>query len=204
MLKSALKTTLIIAIAFLFTACNNYKQAMKVMPNQIKQANQCISKDEDYESNCYDLISYKNSVALIRLGIKSYSQGEYEKAFRLYTQAKQNENFYANALLSELYLKGRGVKKNQKKALQLLQETKNVDPIASYKLSYYHIKKKNYKTAIKLLEFAAKNSVKPAQLKLSEIYANGVYAQANMEKSIFWMQKYESDNKGFMYKIYGI
>lgn len=200
MIKIALKSISVIAITFIFTACNNYKQALKEIPNHTAQANQCISNDQEYETNCYDLISYKNSVALLRLGIKSYSQGDYEEAFNLYTQAKQKGNFYANALLSELYLKGRGVQKDEKKALKLLQDTKNVDPIAAYKLSFYHIDKKNYKTAINLLTFAATNDVKAAQAKLSKLYLE----QENQKKSSYWMQKYENDNTSFMYQIYGI
>ncbi len=204
MVNQASKLAFVFAITFLFTACNKYKESQKILPTEISHANQCISDDKDYEMNCYDLISYKNSIALIRLGIRSYSQGEYKKAFMLYNQAKQKGNFYANALLSELYLKGRGVAKNKKKALELLEDTKDVDPIAAYKISYYYISKKRYKKAVELLEFAAKNEVKPAQTELSKIYANGAYTQANMEKSIFWMDKYDKNETGFMYKIYGI
>lgn len=205
MLKSTTKLLVTSAIAsILLTGCNNYEQSLKVLPTELAQANQCISQDKEFEENCYDLISYKNTIAILRLGIKKYSEGKYKDAFTLYTLAQQRGNFYANALLSELYLKGRGVVKNQEIGIDLLKDTKKVDPMAAYKLSFYYLNEKDYDEVIELLTFAANNNVKNAQLELSKIYANGKIVKPDTQKSIFWLEKFENKTNSFMMKIYGI
>lgn len=188
----------------LLSGCNNYEESLKVLPNEIGQANQCISANKEFEKDCYDLISYKNSIALLRLGIKEYALGNYKNAYDLYTLAQQRGNFYANALLSELYFKGRGAQKNQEKGLDLLKDVDNVDPIAAYKLSFYYLTKKDYSEVIELLEFAARNNVKEAQQKLSEIYAEGKITKVNKTKSDELKKAYEDKSNSFITKIYGI
>lgn len=205
MYKTTSKLLLTSAIAtLLFTGCTKYEQSLKVLPNEIQQANQCIDTDKEFEANCYDLIAHKNSVALLRLGILENAKSNYKDAFDLYTLAQQRGNFYANALLADLYFNGRGIKQDQEMGLKLLKDVDNVDPLAAYKLSFYYISKKDYSEAIKLLTFAANNNVKKAQLELSKAYANGTIVKMNSEKSIFWMQKHEEMNEDFMNKIYGI
>ena len=190
--------------SILFTGCNQYEKSLKILPNEIAQANECISTNKEYERDCYDLISYKNSIALLRLGIKAYADDKYTEAFNLYTLAQQRGNFYANALLSELYFKGKGVKQNQKMGLKLLKDVDAVDPIAAYKLSFYYLNKKEYSDVVELLEFAAKNNVKDAQKALAKIYAEGKITKANTKRSDELKKAYEDKSNNFITKIYGI
>jgi len=204
-MKKSTKVLVTAALAsVVFTGCNQYEKSLKILPNEIAQANECISTNKEYEKDCYDLISYKNSIALLRLGIKEYGQGKYTDAYQLYTLAKQRGNFYANALLSELYFKGRGVKQNQEMGLKLLEDVEDVDPIAAYKLAFYYLSKKENADALELLEYAAKNNVKDAQLKLSKIYAEGKITKANPEKSKALQKAYEDKTNSFISKIYGL
>lgn len=204
-MKKSIKTLITVALAsIVLTGCNKYEQSLKILPNEIAQANECISTNKEYEKDCYDLISYKNSTALLRLGIKEYAEGNHTNAYKLYTLAKQKGNFYANALLSELYFKGKGVKQNQEMGLNLLKDVDNVDPIAAYKLSFYYLTKKEFSDAVELLEFAALNNVKDAQLKLSKIYAEGKITKQNKEKSEALQKAYEDKSNSFISKIYGL
>lgn len=205
MMKISSKLLMITAISsLLLTGCNKYEQSLKVLPNEIAQANECKNTNKEFEVDCYDLISYKNSIALLRLGIKAYSKGNYDEALKRYSLAQARGNFYANALLSDLYFKGRGVKQNQKKGIELLKDVDNVDPIAAYKLAFYYLNKKDYREAIKLLTFASDNNVKDAQLKLSKIYADGNYTKINTEKSKALYKQYEDKSNSMIAKIYGI
>jgi len=191
-------------IALLFTGCGQYEKAQKVLPNEIAQANECLNSNKEFEIDCYDLISYKNSIALLRLGIQAYSKGNYEEAKNRFLVVQQRGNFYANALLADMYLKGKGIKQNQEKGIDLLKEVDHVDPIAAYKLAYYYINKKDYSEAIDLLTFAAKNNVKAAQKELAKIYREGKLTKVNMEKSKAFYEAYEKNENGFINKIYGI
>lgn len=190
--------------SLLFVGCSNHEAALKTIPNEIAQANECKSTNKEFESDCYDLISYKNSIAMLRSGVIAYSKGNYPEAFQKYSIAQKKGNFYANSLLADLYNKGNGVPKNQEKALELLKDVDNVDGIAAYKLSFYYINKKDYDEAIELLTFAGNNNVKKAQYELSKIYRDGIITKDNPEKAKLWYEKYEDKNNSLIRKIYGI
>ena len=205
MIKKSLRILLLTSISsLLFIGCSNYEAALRTIPNEIAQANECISNNKEFEADCYDLISYKNSIAMLRSGVIAYSKGSYQEAFQKYSIAQKRGNFYANSLLADLYNKGNGIPKNQEKALDLLKDVDNVDGIAAYKLSFYYINKKDHNEALKLLTFAANNNVKKAQYELFKIYREGTIIKSNPEKANFWYEKYENENENLIRKIYGI
>jgi TPR repeat protein len=205
MTKNSLKFLVIATISsLLFIGCGKNEAALKILPNEIGQANQCISANKEFEADCYDLISYKNSIAMLRSGVNAYTKGNYKEAFQKYSIAQKKGNFYANSLLADLYNKGNGVDKNQKKALELLEDVEDVDGIAAYKLSFYYINKKDYEEALELLIFAANANVKKAQYELSKIYRDGTITNDDPAKSKFWYEKYEDKSNSLIRKIYGI
>lgn len=205
MIKKSVKVLLLASIgSLLFIGCSNHEAALKIMPNEIAQANECKSTNKEFEADCYDLISYKNSIAMLRSGIIAHSKGNYQEAFHKYSIAQKKGNFYANTLLADLYNKGDGVPKNQEKALELLKDVDNVDGIAAYKLSFYYKNKKDYDEVLELLEFAANTNVKKAQYELSKIYADGTITKDNPEKAKFWYERYEDKSDSLIRKIYGI
>jgi TPR repeat protein len=102
-----------------------------------------------------------------------------------------------------LYNKGNGVTKNQKKALELLQDVEDVDPIAAYKLSFYYVNKKDYDKAIQLLTFAATHHIKKAQYELSKIYRDGLYSRDDPKQAKYWYEQYENKENDLIAKIYG-
>ena len=118
-------------------------------------------------------------------------------------RSKQKGNFYANAPLSDIYKNGLGVQKDEKLAKKLLLETKDIDPIAAYKLSFYYLDTGEVDDAIELLQKAAKNNVKLALLKLSDLYKNAEYIRRDMEMSKAWQEEYDEMQTDFATKIYG-
>ncbi len=191
-------------LALVFTSCAKYEEERQTMLSELKQANACINKNEELEKDCYDLISYKNSIALLRLGRKAFYKAKYNEAFKRYSLAKLRGNFYTNALLAQMYIQGKGVKKNQKKALELLEEVREDDPIAAYRLSLYYIKQKDYDEAMDLLEFASKNNLKKAQYTLLKLYKKEGYDNTKPEKVKEVYLKYHDKNKDFEELIYGL
>lgn len=200
---TSLLTTTVLATT-IFTGCTNHKEALKVLPSELAIADDCRNQNKSFEHDCYDLIAYKNSFAQIRLGIIAQTKGNHTEAFQRYTLAQKKGNFYANALLADLYNKGEGVQKDKDKVIDLLKDVDEVDPIAAYKLAYYYMDKKDYTQAIELLEFAALNNVKKAQYKLYKIYSEGTITKINLDKSKEWFIKYEDKSNSFISKIYGI
>lgn len=188
---------------FLLSACSSHSEAIKILPNELSIADDCKNTNKKFEMDCYDLISYKNSFAQLRLGLNAQLTGNYEEAFQRYLIAKQKGNFYVNSLLAELYNNGLGVERNQETVIKLLEEVKDVDPIAAYKLAFDYLSKGNNKEAIRLLTYAAQNNVKAAQYELSRLYSNPDITETNLEKSIYWNDLYQDKSGDFLNKIYG-
>lgn len=193
----------LIILSLTFTACNSYKESLKILPSELSIANECINTNKSFEIDCYDLISYKNSFAQIRLGINAQKNGNNEEAFQRYMFAKSKGNFYANALLADMYNKGLFVKQNSEIVVDLLEDVKKVDPIAAYKLSFLYISKQKNEKAIELLEFAALNNLKEAQNELKKIYSQGTITKIDLEKSNYWEKEYLNNPQDFQTKIYG-
>lgn len=204
MFKQIASFTKLSLLLFLLNGCTNYNEAMKVLPNELSIADDCRNNNKQFEMDCYDLISYKNTFAQLRLGINAQYRGNFQEAFHRFVLAKEKGNFYANALIADLYNNGYGVAQDENKMLDLLKDVKEVDPIAAYKLSFYYLSKDDFAEVIKLLTYAAENGVKDAQNQLSILYSNGQYIEPDFEKSSFWHIQYEEGTENFINKIYGI
>ncbi len=187
-----------------FTGCaNKYEESMKILPNELEIADNCKNRNRQFELDCYDLISYKNSFAQIRLGLVAQEKGNYDEAFQRFSLAQTKNNFYANALLADLYNKGLGVEKSQDKVLELLEDTKDSDPISAYKLAYHYLGEKKYKKAIELLTFAGENNIKKAQSELARIYGTEEFENLDLDKSQYWYEQSQDATPDFIEKIYG-
>jgi len=195
-----IKITILIAVISFFTACSNKEE--NVLQSELEIANECKNMNINFEMDCYDLISYKNSFAQLRLGIYAQDRGLVREAFSRYTDAKKAGNPYANALLYEFYSNGIVVKKDKQKARNLLEEVQDVDPIAAYKLSSFLLQE-NIQKAIQLLEYASKNGVKDALKTLATIFSNNLYIKEDLAKSEYYNELYKITQGNFSKKIYG-
>ncbi len=195
---------LITLCLFALNGCSKHDEFLKVSQNELSIADDCRNPNKNFEMDCYDLISYKNSFAQLRLALNAQLRGNFEEAIQRLNISKQKGNFYANAPLADIYKNGFGVAINDEMAIKLLEETKEIDPVASYKLYYYYLDKNKIEDALELLNFAAKNDVKAAQLELSKLYLNGEYIQRNTDESSYWEEQYQDKTNSFTNKIYGI
>jgi uncharacterized protein len=184
--------------------CANNNEFLKTSSDELSIADDCRNTNKHFEMDCYDLISYKNSYAQLRLGLNAQLRGDFEEAIQRLNISKQKGNFYANAPLSDIYKSGYGVAINDELAMKLLEETKDIDPIAAYKLYFFYIDRNKVEDAFKLLNFAASNGVKSAQQELSKIYKSGEYIERSTDKSEYWDEQYQDKTDSFTNKIYGI
>ena len=189
---------------FALNGCSNNSEFTKGSANELSIADDCRNTNKHFEMDCYDLISYKNSFAQLRLALNAQLKGNFEEAIQRLNIAKQKGNFYANAPLADIYRNGFGVQINHDLAIKLLEETKEVDPIAAYKLYFYYLDKNKIEDAFELLNYAATNDVKAAQQELSKLYKNGEYVERDTDKSDYWNELYQDKTNSFSNKIYGI
>src|SRR5574344_1898621 len=176
-----LKPLTLTFIVLFLSACSTSPKVLEAMDNEKTVANECKNQNFNVELDCYDLISHKNRFEI----------------------AKNQRNFYANALIAELYINGFGVDMDENKAISLLKDTRKVDPIAAYKLAMFYLRDGDVDSAIELLEFAGENGVKDAQNQLTILYSNSQYFEPNFEKSTYWQSKLDENEKDFMKDVYG-
>lgn len=189
---------------FAVSGCSNKSEFTKSSANELSIADDCRNTNKHFEMDCYDLISYKNSFAQLRLGLNAQLRGNFDEALQRLNISKQKGNFYANAPLADIYKSGFGVPINDDLAIKLLEETKEIDPIAAYKLYFYYIDKNKIEDAFELLNFAASNDVKAAQQEFSRVYRSGEYIERDTDKSDYWNEQYQDKTNSFTNKIYGI
>ncbi len=92
---------------------------------------------------------------------------------------------------------------SQDTVIKLLEDTKDVDPIAAYKLAFHYLANDDNKKAIKLFTYAAQNNVKEAQYELSRLYSNPEIIDTDLEKSVYWNDLYQDKSDNFIKRIYG-
>lgn len=195
---------LALSLAIFFLAgCSSSQKIIEAVDNERAIVNECKNSNINVELDCYDLIAHKNTIAQLRLGINAKYKGNFAEAKDRYEIAKKQKNFYANALLADLYVNGFGVEMDEKKAISLLKETRKSDPIAAYKLAMFYLLDNDVSDAISLLEFAGENGVKDAQKQLVIIYSNGQYVDPDFDKSSYWQSKLDENNRDFTKEIYG-
>ncbi len=205
MRKTILSSLTIVTMSmYLLTGCSNKGDFAKTSQNELSIADECRNKNKNFEMDCYDLISYKNSFALLRLALKDRQNGNVTEAIRKLELAQKKGNFYANAPLAEIYKSGYGIERNDDKAIDLLEDVEDSDPIAAYKLYFYYMDKNKFKAALKLLTYAATNNVKPAQKELADLYYNGESVEKDETKSDYWLEQYRDGTPSFTNKIYGL
>lgn len=189
-------------ISISFIGCSSHSKAQKVLPKELIPANECKNANISLEYDCYGLMSSRNTFALLRLGIAAEEKSDYKLAYKLYVQAKEKGNYYANALMARLLLRGLGVPRNTDLAIDLLEDVEDIDPMAAYVLASYYKKIQKYKKMIKYYEIAGKKGLKKAQLALSRLYSDGRYIELNDEKGMFWASAYKNNSNDVEKRIY--
>ncbi|PID47008.1 MAG: hypothetical protein CR967_06000 [Proteobacteria bacterium] len=198
-------TSLIVLFSILtLSGCSSRQDTIKNLSLELPSANECINENKSIQNDCYGLLSQRNSFAQLRLGVHAEIRKDYKEALKRYTNAQKMNNFYATSLIANFYDKGFGVRQDRKKALEMIRQTQDVDPMAAFMLAKHYLKTKRNDKAIKLLEFAGNNDFKSAQRALAEFYFAGKYVEKNIQKSNFWKTKYLNDKNSFKLRIYGL
>src|SRR5574344_1324101 len=108
-----LKPLTLTFIVLFLSACSTSPKVLEAMDNEKTVANECKNQNFNVELDCYDLIAHKNSFAQLRLGINAKYNGNFVEAINRYEIAKKQKNFYANALIADLYINGFGVEMDE-------------------------------------------------------------------------------------------
>ena len=124
--------------------------------------------------NLQELASTGNTSAILSL-IGFYKEnGDYSKAFLTAQRFDYFPSGVGYRTLAEFHLKGIGTIKNVDKAIEYYQKGYELEDFDSgYQLALYHIKNKNYLSALNYLFSGVENNHVPSIKLLANMYVNG-------------------------------
>ena len=138
---------------------------------------------------------------IIERADEHYENEEYEKAFKLFKQAADAENAYAQYSLGYMYYNGQGVDEDKKRGVSLILKAageenedalewleENGDEMQSVMADgFYELE--DYGEAFALYMKTAENGYAHGQYSVGFMYANGEGVDKNEALAVNWMQK---------------
>jgi TPR repeat protein len=112
--------------------------------------------EEGHKKNLMKRVAANDPVALLELGKKHYSEGDYDTAFKYWTKAAELGDVDAQYNLSAMYREGVGVEKDEKMEIYHLEEaTIGGHPDARYNLALREGRNDRFDRAVKHFIIAA-------------------------------------------------
>jgi TPR repeat protein len=149
-------------------------------------------------------------VALFQMGVESSKKGELDSAFEYYTKAAALGNMMAHGNLSNMYHKGRGFEKDNKKKVYHLEEAAiGGDPGARHNLGCYEGNNGNIERAMRhFVIIAAKLGLDESLDELKKGVARGFVRKEDYEAALRGHQAAvdatKSEQREEAYAKYGI
>jgi len=130
--------------------------------------------EEGINKNMMKRVEKNDPVAIREIGIKHYSNGDYESAFEYYTKAVELGDASAHNNLSFMYQNSEGVEKDEKKGLYHLEEAAiGGYPSARHDLAGYEWNNERYDRAVKHFIIAANLGYDKSIQALKDCYKEG-------------------------------
>lgn len=135
----------------------------------------------------------------LELGIFELNRGEFKAAMAQFEPLVAEEYAPAQYQMALVYLNGYGVKKDEKKAFDLISKAASQNyPDALFNLSTMYtegeVVKKNLKTAFMLMKKAADKNLPSAQFNVGVMYANGEGVPVDSRRAATWYEKAARQN----------
>ncbi len=140
---------------------------------------------KEADKNNMKRVAANDPVALREMGKKHDSDGDYGSAFKFYTKAAELGDVEARYNLSNLYHKGEGVEKDEKKELYHLEEAAiGGHPYARYNLACEEWNKDRIDRAVKHFIIAANLGHDGAIQELKDCYAHGLVSKEDFAAAL--------------------
>jgi len=132
--------------------------------------------------------------AQFTLGVNYNGDREYAKAIKWYRKAAEQGHSRAQQNLGEMYLYGRGVKRNYIEAKKwFLVTAQNSDVVAQFRLGQMYEEglgvKKNQSEMLKWYRKSAEGDSDAAIFKLAVMYDKGLHVKKNPVEAVKWYRK---------------
>ena len=141
--------------------------------------------DEEADQNYMKRAKANDPVAIFRMGVKCYDEGDHEGAFQYWTKAAEVGNIESHFELSCLYHKGEGVEKNNKKEFYHLEEAAiGGHDYARHNLGYYEGESGRNDRAVKHFIIAAKLGYNKALENVKQGFQIGLVSKEDYEGAL--------------------
>jgi len=141
--------------------------------------------DEEANKNKMRRVAANDPMAIREIGVKHYSNGDYELAFEYLTKAAELGDALAHYLLSLFYRDGQGVEKDEKKGLYYLEEAAIAGlPEARYNLAMLEGKNERYDRSAKHFIIAANLGHDGSIQMLKGCYKHGLVSKEDFAAAL--------------------
>mmetsp|Transcript_25391 Transcript_25391/g.37425 ORF Transcript_25391/g.37425 Transcript_25391/m.37425 type:complete len:307 (-) Transcript_25391:861-1781(-) len=142
------------------------------------------SKEEANKNNL-KRIEANDPVALRKIGMERYHEGNYENAFEYLAKAAELGDIQAQYYLGRMYQKGEGVDKDEKKEVYFLEKAAIAGhPDARYNLACYEVRNERFDRAVKHWIIAANLGYDKSMMSLMSAYSLGSVSKEDFESAL--------------------
>ncbi len=133
----------------------------------------------------YTQVNKYNTKAISRQAYSAYENGQFYKAFELYSKACENNYASACGMLGSLYSTGTGVLQDDQQALHYNRKAcDGGDKLSCFSVANDYYFKKDYSKAKIYYHQAAEENFAPAYTQLGYLHMNGLGVNKNEQKAV--------------------
>jgi hypothetical protein len=141
--------------------------------------------DEECNKRLMKRVKANDPAALRHMGSECYQEGNYDGAFEYLTKAAELGDAAAHSMLGYMYRKGRGVEKDEEKAVYHYEKAAiGGHPIARHNLAVIEEKNGNIKRAVKHFIIAANLGHEGSMKELWEYYKDGDITKEELDATL--------------------
>jgi hypothetical protein len=143
------------------------------------------ASDNEMKKKTMKRVKANDPAALCFMGGTCYDKGDYDGAFEYWTKAAALGDLNAHFKLGNVYMHGRGVEKDEEKALYHWEKAAIVgNPIARHNLACYEGRHGNMKRAVKHYIIAANQGYDESMKALWAYYSAGYITKEELEAAL--------------------
>jgi TPR repeat protein len=133
---------------------------------------------EEHDKRIMERIKKNDPVAMTNMGKKHRNEGDYGKALQYYTKAAELGDAAAHGCLASLYDQGKGVEKDEKKAVYHLEQAAiGGHPQARFLLGAHEMKNGRFERSAKHVIIGANLGCEKSLKVIKDFYVEGIVSK---------------------------
>ena len=179
----------------------NYANQMREMEARLEQRcafcrEPAVESQGEINKNIMKRIKKNDPAAMTQMGKTFFEEGDHEKALEYWTKAAELGDVDAHCGLGMLYYHGRGVEKDEKKAVHHLELAAiGGHPQARCLLALHEMKNRRFERAVKHLIIAANLGCDTSLQRIKDLFVDGIVSKDDYAAALRGYQSAVNETK---------